>query len=269
MIVGVKNLKQNILFFLELFFLLASNVLYFFHYGTVAYIADLRHIDFGKYLLTSFDKWIPYVDWFLPFYLFGFFFPFLILISLLITKVVSIDDIRKIACAMFMLISFAFVIYLVFPTSMSPLIESLKFSSYNNFLFAEFFSNYNKHSMPNFNAFPSLHVGIPWLMLLSLSKYLRLDNLSKKIFAGIMWVIFLCIVLATVTLKYHYTLDLFLGTIAAYFSYYVAIKADFFRTNLWSEFFGVRHLLFMEAMVFSIILICYIIAYPTYMQIGH
>jgi membrane-associated phospholipid phosphatase len=267
----MNNFKKKIALYFEVILLITATSFYFGHYWTIAHIASLRHIDYAPYLMTSIDKGIPYVDWFLPFYLIGFIFPATIVFLFIYLSDFKFDIsvVRRMACGAISLISVSYLSFLAFPTSMGPLINSVNLDADKYFLFNGFFSVYNKVSMPFFNAFPSLHISVPWFMLLTLFHFIKMDKIKEKVVGSLLIFVFICIFMATLTLKYHYLLDVLCGLVMGSFTFAVVLKTDFFRTKAWDAFFGSRNLLFMEVTLTVISILSFLIAYPTYMQLGH
>ena len=144
-----------------------------------------------------------FYDWLQTSYLFYFFFPFYG--AIVYYRLLKEDEKYKVArltCSVGIFFSINYLLYILVPVTgpqyyiPSEFIADLPFSTYGSFL-----NSLIKNGQPNFiDCFPSGHVGISLLMTLWFFKMK-----SKHLYFSI--VMLISIFLATLSLRYHYTLD--------------------------------------------------------------
>ena len=162
----------------------------------------------GTKILTILDNFIPFISFFVIFYV--LYYPFLILPLILNHN--NKHHFLKTLGAMVLVCFCSFIIYSVFQTEMirpTLIIESI-FDRLVSIIYA-----FDKP----LNLFPSLHVSLTTVAFLSLQE-------NHKKFAKYFFLIAVGIILSTVFIKQHYVLDVFAGLILAGISYLIFFKLN-------------------------------------------
>ena len=237
-------------------------------YLTVGYFVRAEHLDYGKHLLLNLDLLIPYTDLFIPAYIFMNAFPLCVFLLILFfgKENSNLTFVRQFICMLIFMQTVAFAIFYLYPTSMDALIASAG-TPYN--FFPNITHYYNSNVLPSFNSLPSLHIADSWLMVLVFFYFFPEDSKVKKCLEFSLVILFILIALSTVTLKYHYLMDVFTGMLLAEIAFVLIVLNNFCKVEKWESICGKKHLLFMEFLLALIMVSAIVLAYPNYMALGH
>ncbi len=178
------------------------------------YLLIQRIAPTGTKIITLLDLTIPFLSFFVVFYI--LYYPFLLMPLILYRN--DKNNFFKTIGAMFLLTSCSFLIYSFFQTEIVR----------PTFIITNIFDqlvNYVYLLDKPLNLFPSLHVGLTTIAFLSLQK-------SYKKYSKYMLIIAVGIILSTVFIKQHYVLDVLAGLILAFVCHFIVYKQNKLREFL-------------------------------------
>jgi len=254
--------EKHLLKAIECFVLYAIGICLALGYDIASYYAQVRGVDYGSCLLLSFDKMIPFTDLFIFFYFSSYITPKLLFLYTIVYKRLDVRLVRIFVCVFGITQLCAYAIFVIVPTSNSPLVDSAPNVAY--LFFPEITRWFNTTVMPLYNAFPSLHVATNWICILYFY-HITPDTAKFKSFVGAtLFVIFILVLISTVTLKYHYLFDLIAGYLLAEFMFYLCFKTDILRAGNWSACLGQKNLIFVELAVFILVFLLILLNYDSH-----
>ncbi|MFP4561324.1 MAG: phosphatase PAP2 family protein [Thiohalorhabdus sp.] len=213
--------------YLELTLLTTAATLWAFYYYVVGHLAQRSGIDFGESLMTPLDAAIPHTDLFLPFYLLWYLMHFITAGMVVRFYGRDLPMLRRFFGGTILLWGLAYGAFLLFPNSIEHLLhtgfeEGLRVWSGAETAFSQL--------VPFWNAAPSLHVAAGWFYYRAIWQHTKPEWRRWYLF----WVLLMS--LATVTLKYHYLVDVLVGVLCAELAFSLSIgKRDILRTEHWDR----------------------------------
>jgi membrane-associated phospholipid phosphatase len=257
--------KKRLLWpFLEFLFLYISADNFASFYLITAYFASLRQVDYASLLLTQWDLAIPYTLIFFPFYVSEYFVLQILLITIAIFVDFSVAFSRKLFCSVLVMFIISTTIFILFPTTMGPL-QSTHPPHFD--LFSAYFANYDANIETAYNEFPSLHIASSWFSIRLFAYFFPESKMKKKVLIGlVIW--FIGMTLSTLTLKYHYLIDVIAGMILAEIIYQIVVVKDIFKVERWNNVISQKKLVACEFGLVIITSAILYLAYPNYMNMG-
>jgi hypothetical protein len=183
---------------LEFFLPVVLLFLHGMYYNTIGDITALRGVDFGPLLVTPLDHLIPFSVFFIIPYTAIWILPIYMLVRLKRQDNFSETNMRRITLAFLALIIACYTLWIAFPVKMSLRLDHGTLADYGMLGKLTLITYQNATA---WNACPSFHVAVPWLICRILKQY------TGKLPAAVGWLT-VAIFMATVGIRIHYLFDI-------------------------------------------------------------
>ena len=197
-----------------------SLVIVIFCQFSTYYFTQLLNVNRTFYDLTihAFDDLIPFVSFFVVFYILAY--PFWLATPLILYKLPKKDYLNWVISAIILYVIF-FIIYIIIPTTITrPVVENDNVFNY----LVNIIYTLDSPERPT-NLFPSLHCELSLLCYLGVA----FNKLYPKWYRVFSFVFMILICLSTQFIKQHYIVDLVSAVILTLIVYYFVKKFDLSR----------------------------------------